>query len=856
MSPLNALHLYRVRLRARFWQECFAILGIAAGVALLFASQVANSSLQSSVSQLSRGIAGSATLQLLARDPHGFPAATLARVRAIPGVSVAAPVLEAGAQAHGPRGGASVQLIGADRSLSQLGGALVRGTDLRPFGDVGAVVLPAPLARRLGASRFGQEVDFTLDGRTAEAPLYSQLHAGQVGALVDSPVAIVPLAQAQEMTGLHARVSRILIQPAAGAQARVRAALERLAGGRENVEAVDYEQRLFAKAAAASNQSTALFAAISALVGFLFAFNAVLLTIPQRRRLVVDLRRDGYTPRTVIAVLLLDAIVLGLVACVLGLALGEELSIHVLHSNPAFLSLAFAVGSERLVSWQSVAFAIAGGMGAAIVAVLTPLRDILSRDPLAALGLRASPDEDESGSEGGGGNARGASVRATPARAALAGVACLIAATAILLAAPDAAIPGMVLLVAALGLVLPLALELTLALVGRLARLSAGVVPHVATMELGAAGARAVAIAATGAIAIFGSVAIQGAHGDLLHGLENAARDMNAATDVWVSPAGSYNLLNTTPFAPVERATLEHVAGVRAVGLYRSGLLDYGPRRILVIAPPAQARPLLPATQIVRGELRRAEERVRKGGWVVLSEAIATEHRLHIGQALTLPTPVPRTLRIAALSTNISWAPGAIVMNADDYARAWGTADVSAYSILLNPGVPPAQGVLDIRRALGPHTGLQVQTAARHTLRQSALSRQALARLTQIATLIPIVAVLAMAAAMGAMIWQRRPRLAKLKLEGLPRADLWHTILLESLMLLGVGCLTGAVFGLYGQQLADRALAQTINFPVVYSVTALNALSSLALMTATALAILAVPGWLASSVPASLALQD
>jgi putative ABC transport system permease protein len=446
--------------------------------------------------------------------------------------------------------------------------------------------------------------------------------------------------------------------------------------------------------------------------------------------------------------------------------------------------------------------------------------------------------------------------QATPARVALAGMACLIAATAILLAAPDAAIPGMVLLVAALLLMLPFALGLTLALVGRLARLHAGVVPHVATMELGAAGARAVAITATGAIAIFGSVAIQGAHGDLLHGLENAARDMNASTDVWVSPAGTYDLLNTTPFAPIDRAKLERVAGVRAVGLYRSGLLDYGDRRVLVIAPPAQARPLLPATQLLHGEPRRAEERVRAGGWLVLSEAIAAEHHLHIGQALTLPTPVPRTLRIAALSTNIGWAPGSIVMNADDYARAWGTEDASAYSILLDPGVPPARAVLGIRHALGPYSGLEVQTAARHTQRQSALSRRALARLTQIATLIPIVAVLAMAAAMGAMIWQRRPRLAKLKLEGLPRADLWRTILLESLLLLGVGCLTGAIFGLYGQQLADRALAQTINFPVVHSVTALTALASLALMSASALAILAVPGWLASSVPASLALQD
>jgi putative ABC transport system permease protein len=113
-----------------------------------------------------------------------------------------------------------------------------------------------------------------------------------------------------------------------------------------------------------------------------------------------------------------------------------------------------------------------------------------------------------------------------------------------------------------------------------------------------------------------------------------------------------------------------------------------------------------------------------------------------------------------------------------------------------------------------------------------------------------------MAAAVGAMVWQRRPRLAKLKLEGIPRAELWHTILLESLLLLGVGCLTGAVFGLYGQRLADRALANAINFPVVYSVTALTALGSLALVMGTALAILAIPGYMAAGVPAALALQD
>ena len=845
MRPANALRLYRVRLRSRWGQELLAIIGIASGVALLFASQVSSSSLQSSVALLSRGIVGNATLQLIARDPHGFPQDTLERVRRIRGVQVAAPLLEAQTNAIGPRGSESVELLGADSSLSELGGALVRHTAISPFGGIGAVVLPAPLSRTLGVSRFGQEVTFQVAGHNATAPLYSQLHVQQIGALIGSPIAVVPLSFAQEMTGLSARVSRILVQPAAGAEAQVRAALVALAGGRLNVEATSYEETLFAKAATASNQSTTLFAAISALVGFLFAFNATLLTVPQRRRLIADLRRDGYTPRAVIAVLLLDAVVLGVLAAALGLALGEELSIHLLHSNPAFLSLAFAVGSERAVSWQSLAIAITGGMLAAIVAVLSPLRDILARDPLAAIAPQ-------------GRIGAGRSILAWRPARPLAGLACLGGAIAILLVAPDAAIPGMVLLVGALLLELPLALSATLALVGRLARTITSPVPHVAAMELQAARVRALAIAATGAVAVFGSLAIQGAHRDLLAGLGHAAHDMNAFTDLWVSPAGSYNLLNTAPFRPTQQAQLAHLPGVRAVRLYRSGLLDYGERRVLVIAPPRAASPLLPADQLLQGDPRLATERVHAGGWLVLSQAIAGEHHLHIGQAFTLPTPRPQTFRVAALSTNISWAPGAIVMNASDYARAWGTRDASAYNVLLTPGTPPAQAAREIEHALGPstRTGLSVETAQQHTAQQYALSRRALARLTAIATLIPIAAVLAMAAAMGALIWQRRPRLAKLKLEGFPRAELWRTILFESLLLVGVGCLTGAAFGLYGQRLADRALADVINFPVVYSPMVLAGLESLVLVTATAVVILAIPGYLATRVPAALALQD
>jgi putative ABC transport system permease protein len=841
MKLSNVLLLYWVRLRARAAQESLAIAGIAAGVALLFASQVSSTSLQGSIGELEHGLAGNATLQLAARDPHGVAQGIVGQVRRLAGVRFAAPLLEASALASGPAGSESVELVGADQSLSALGGSYVPHGELTPFGGIGAVVMAAPLSHALGVVRFGQEVTLRLAGHAVRAPLYAQLGERRIGQLARSPVVIAPLSYAQEMAGLQGRVSRVLVEAAPGAQARVRAELTALAADRANVEPIDREATLFANALSASSQSSALFSTVSALVGFLFAFNATLLTVPARRRLIVDLRRDGYAPRTVIAVLCVDALVLGAVASALGLAVGYVLYTHVLRADSASFSLAFTVGAEQSVSFADVAIAAAGGMLAALAAVLSPLRAVLSHDPLAASGQREASRAGWAG-----------------ARTALAGLACLIAASVLLTIEPDAAIPGMVLVIAALLCILPLALRVTLALAGWFAALLVSPVGHVARMELSGGRTRATAIAATGAVAVFGSVAIGGAHRDLLAGLRTAARETTAFAQVWVAPAGSYDLLLTSPFAPLDRARLRRVAGVRAVALYRGGTLDYGARRALVIAPPLTARPLLPVGQLLGGGARRVEALVRGGGWIVVSQAIAEEHRLRAGQSVTLPTPNPTRMRIAALSTNLGWEPGAIVMSAPSYAHAWGSIDASAYAIQLAPGVSPSRGAREIQSALGPGPGgaLSVQTAGQRAEALQALDTRALTRLTQIAILIKVFAVLAMAAAIGAMVWQRRARLAKLKLEGLSRAQLWRTILLESVLLLGAGCIAGALFGLYGQRLADRALARTIGFPVAHSLSPLPALANLGLVIAAALAVLALPGYLATGVPASAALQE
>jgi putative ABC transport system permease protein len=834
----NLIHLYRVRLRARWVQELLAVLGIAIGVALLFAASVANTSLIGSVTQLQSGLVGDARVQLVARGPAGFNERLLRKVQDTPGVRSAAPVLETYATVTGPKGERPVVLVGADPRFARLGGPLLRRFTATELAEQEALALPAPIAAQVG-SGFGQRVTLDIAGVRHVAPIGAQLSSDDIGSLVNNPIALAPLAYAQQLAGMRGRVTRIFVVSDPGRDAEVEAALGRLAGDGVNVRAGDFDVSLFRQAAAPTSQSTALFSAFSALVGFLFAFSAMLLTVPQRRRLIVDMRLAGHDAPVVIQVLLFDALVLGGAAAVLGLAIGDLLSRHLFHDVPGYLAAAFPVGAQRVVTWQSFALAIGGGLLAAGVAVLSPLREIFSRRPVLG---ETTPTK----------------WRHERLWLVAGGAVCLAVTTAILEFAPAAALVGMLTLTVAMLLLLPLVLDGAAALVVPARRRIKSAVPFLALTELRARStrARALAVAATGAVAVFGSVGIQGAHGDLQRGLDHATRDLNAIADVWASPSGYPNLFATTPFAAGAERELAALPGVRSVRLYRSAFLDYGDRRIWVLAPPREASAPIPRSQLLRGNYDEATRRIREGGWAVVADVLAKQHGLRIGEDFTLPSPRPTRFRVAAISTNIGWPTGAVIVNAEDFARAWGSAEPSAYHLLLAPGASPAAVRADVLKVLGRQSGFAVETERQRVARHRAASRQGLQRLTQIAFLVLAAAVLAMSAAMGGMIWQRRARLARLKVDGMTERELWLAMLLESVVLLGAGCLTGAVFGLYGQVLLSRALSAVTGFPVVYEVAVAVAITSLVIVTAVAVAMVALPGFLAARVRPAVGLQD
>jgi putative ABC transport system permease protein len=840
MRLSTIFYLYRVRLRARLVQEMLAVVGIAVGVALLFASQVANTSLAGSVTHLTDGLVGKSRLQLTARDPHGFSEQLLSEVREMPGVLAAAPVLQRSVNMVGPTGSESVDLIGVDPSFVRLDGQLLEHVSAGQLSKQQGLALPASVAEQIGAGPL-QSLHVQVGARSAQALVAAVLQASDIGELVDSPVAIAPLELAQELVGMGGAINRVLIEPSPGHDREVERGLRRLAAGRLNVRPANFEAAVFSQAEGPTTQSTELFSAISALVGFLFAFNAMLLTVPQRRNLISDLRLDGYPPLEIVEVMLFDALVLGLVGSALGLLLGDMLSHGLLQTSPGYLSFAFPVGALRIVSWQSVALATAGGLLAAVVGVTVPLRhEIFAHQAPAA-------------------RKHGGSPRMNVVVLLLGGLAGLALTTAILLVGITSvpiAVAAFVSLVLAMLLILPVAFSGFVALFDLLQRPVMGVSPRIAVIELQSSStrARSLAIAATGAIAVFGSVSIEGARQNLQSGLDRVSREVTRVTDIWVTPSGKSNTIATTPFEDDFRGKIERLPGVAGVSVYRSGFLDIGDRRTLVLAPPRDTTHLIPPNQAVSGNLARATALLRSSGWVTLSQSLASADKLRIGQAFVLPSPRSTTFRLAAITTNFGWPPGAVILNADDYARAWGSADPSAYEVTVTPGASTATVQAEIRRALGPGSPLMAQSAYRREQVYRSTQRQGLSRLSEIAALVLIAAALAMAAAMGAMIWQRRPRLAGMKVDGFDQGELWRALLCESGLLLGAGCSVGAVFGLYGQILLSHALVSVTGFPVVFAVGVPIAIGIFAIVTAIAVVIAALPGYLATQVKP--ALQD
>ena len=567
MRPSALVYMYVRRLRAHGAQELMAGVGIAIAVALVLSATVAERSISKSAREVVHTVIGPAQLQLRARSEEGFAESTQARVEHLPGVERAAPVLEQAATIS-TAGGHTVraQLAGADLRLATLDGL---GETL-PIGTLTSnrIALSLASARALGipgSAGASTRVTVRLRGAAYRLRVSTVLGAHQAGALSQALVAVMPLTLAQRLSGLPARVSRILVQAKPGQTAAVKAELRGLVASRARtrthasagtrahtrtqgtpprttqpaaaeVAKADQDVALLAQALGPSDLASGLFGAIGGLLGFLLAFNAMLLTVGDRRKAIADLRVAGARRATIVEMVGFEALCLGLTASVVGVAVGWALANGLFHQATGYLAQAFTLTPDTVLDAKTVTLALAGGVVATGAACALPLLDLRrgrARDAIYK----------QEGSPG--------STLTRSARTRLAGVslALLTAASVLWAIEPTAAIPATALLALATVTAVPLVFAAVLAAAARASERWQGIaILPLALASLRATTVRSLALAATGAVALFGSVAL----GGLAKTCYRASKRSRAAmwrmrTSGWGTPAITRRSIPSAP---------------------------------------------------------------------------------------------------------------------------------------------------------------------------------------------------------------------------------------------------------------------------------------------------------------------
>src|SRR5205814_533311 len=375
-------------------QLALALIGLTLGVGTIVAVDVATASSQRAFELSLQAVNGAATHQITG-GPRGIDERLYAQLRtqAAAGVPLRFAPLVTGYVTVGER---TMQLIGVDPfAAAELAGegrvaaAPDPATDgveglRRWLTEPGAVVMSAAAAQELGLNgRF----DVTVGGVRQRATLIGRI--ADAGPGLDAAL-LTDIAQAQEWLGAVGRLSRIDVRVAGGAPDAALAWLRAHLPADLELHATRAQAReTFAMTDAFTTNLKAM-SLLALLVGAFLIYGAVSFAVLQRRATLAVLRALGATRGEVLAVVLGEAAVLGVVGSLCGVLLGVALGRSLVGLvSQTINDLYFVVTVNQVtVPVSGVVAALCAGPATALAAALLPALEVAASAP--QLGLARS----------------------------------------------------------------------------------------------------------------------------------------------------------------------------------------------------------------------------------------------------------------------------------------------------------------------------------------------------------------------------------------------------------------------------------------------------------------------------------
>ena len=771
-------------LAARRGRTALSVVGIALGIAVLYASLATDAGIAASIDRTVRDLVGRADLRVESFGPAGLGPASLAAIEQAPGVTVAAPALQRRTYlvpaVDDPNAAPPpVTVLGIDptreaavHDLSLAAGSALSGP------DANEALISQTLATANGTALGGTitvqgpdgtPIDLTVVGiQTGDGPI-----VGSAGRTV-----VLPLKTMQRVFD-DPTVSRVDIVAGEGATpADVATAIGIALTSQPYVLSSPADVAASLRGSTADFRSTtALIAAVALFVGAFLIFNTLSMTVTERVRELGLLRAAGATRRQLVSFVAVQAVVLGLLGSLVGLIAGFVLAELMAADLRSIASIPF----QRVdPSPGSILGVVAVGLGVTIAAAIEPARRAGSIPPVEALRERLDP--------------------ATARRARLGwlvGVFVVVGIAGLLVWPRDAGLAGLArsglvyLILFAAVLVAPFVVGILGRIAGlpfrgvlrveeRLARASIVRDRSRTTLTVGALAIGLAMVVAVGGVAHQSRLAAAAWLDEVIPGdeLVTSIRPIALDEEVIGDLAAVDGVERVSPFAVFEVAR----NGVRmdAAAVVGGDLLADGRLRF------------------IDGDRAAALKGLDAGGVAVLPRSLAERTGLTVGSTLTLAVGEGKVvdLRVAGIAERT--IPGtvgeAVLVGWPDATAVFGVQGADVLAVRFDPGrVGTAQPQLEAAArdaALEPNALETVAGAVDFAL------SQVFGLFDALALIAVVVAALGIVNTLTVSVLERVRELGVLRAAGMTRGQVRRTVVVEAGILGIVGSILGIVTGL------------------------------------------------------------
>lgn len=787
LREVSLRHLKHAPLRTSL-----VVLGIALGVAMLSAVLATNDSLLAAFEDMVDRVAGQADLTVAAGGA-GIPGHMTEEVAEIEGVAHAAAMLEVVTRTDDPASGSllvlGVDLLGDTFFLPfvQPGEHQVVHDPLAFVNDPRAVLVSKKLASARGL-RVGSELmlltpqgqqSFTVRGLLEdEGPAKS--FGGQV---------VVMFLDALQVSFARGNlVDRIDVALRDDAQIeqvqqRIRARVK----GRAEVERPSGRLQRLVQSMWVFKNGLNVSGLIALWVGMFLIYNAVGVSVAQRRREVGILRALGVTRGGAIRLFCCEALLMALVGTAIGLSFGQVLAkIALANVETTIDQFIFAIQPPTpKLTLEIAALATLAGLVTTLVAAYFPARKSSRIDPAEALrATRAS-----------------ATVKALPTlRLALLGL------SIVLLSLVPIAVGGEVsgyvacaILLSGMTLLVPLAVRVLRALLLPLVERAFGLPGRLALDNV----ERSLGRSAVTVIALMLAVSMSVTVATYARAFERSI--LQWADDAFPADgmitAGSPMLdRHRVPFAPQVVEQLAQIEGLAQINPVRVLNHDVGGRRVEINALDTRIHQQQAAR---RGRKRQlvagpplSEQALSEAPRVLISDNLANAEKLSPGDRVAISTPTgERTLEVYAVVIDYSSDQGWLMMDRSFYREYFRDEQIDAIDLFFEEGADGELVAARIRERLGSRSSVFVtlHEGLRDHLREVAANVFALARAPELITL--LVAMMGVVGTMLAAVIDRIREIGMLRAIGATRRQIVHGLVTEAGFLGLTSALCGILVG-------------------------------------------------------------